>query len=306
MNMMYRLLDDRCNEIKAEGVNGKKTEMIIDAFYKIIECANVAREEGLLALEEMAESLDKTERTQELFASQLAMIVDGTEHALVIDMGINELISSGLKSYEGLIALMYLRGCIMIQAGDTPRVIEMMIRSLLPDCVRKELLSEAGECDMSAVMKTAEDKIANLCEDNAEIDKSNHSLINQTAITIVSLTDMAIRRLLREVDNDDIAFMMKALPGKARRRVFDNMSQRLGELIADDMEYMGPVRLRDVEEVCAKVMKKLMKLIDMCEIDFDASILKVVLDIYENAEEKNKKLREEYRELKAIIDNIYR
>lgn len=306
MDILYKLLQNRCDEIKTEGEKKEKIDKVIDAYYRVLDFADEGRKEGLLALDFKSEGLDMNDRAQAMFFSHIQMVVDGTEPKLLKDIMINELITSGLSSYEGLMALMYLRGSIMIQGGDTTRVIEMMMKSLLPDFIRKELGERECEKEQSNAPAKEENKIAELCKDNSEPDETDHSLINQTALTLINLSDQAVQRLLRDVNNNDIVFMMVGLPGKARKRVFDNLSPRLGEMIAEDVKYLGPVRLRDVEEACAKVMKILVSLVDGCEIIFDETVLKVVLDIYENAEKKNAELREEYRELKKIIDNIYK
>ena len=60
------------------------------------------------------------------------------------------------------------------------------------------------------------------------------------------------------------------------------------------------------EEACCIIMNQIVLLTDQGEIpEIDTSILKVVLDIYHRAEEKNRQLRQEYKEIKSIIDKIY-
>lgn len=321
MDILYTLLMDRCNEIKTEGEIKEKTDKVHEAYKRIIDFSTAARKEGLLALELMAEELDKNDETQAFFYSQILLIVDGTDNDIVIDIGTNGLISSDFLSYDGLIALMYLRGSIMIQNGDHSQVIEMTLKSMLPQFIRNSISAEEKnrafsfaepesffglnhEASTENDTKT-ESKVELLCKDDGEIDETDHSIINQTAITLLYLSDQSMQRLLKEVDIIDIAFIMKALPGKVRKRIFDNLSTRLGNMIAEDMELIGTARLCDQEDTCSKVMRKLVRLVDMCEIAYDVSVLKVVLDIYDKAEKKNRELREEYRELKKIIDQIY-
>ena len=99
---------------------------------------------------------------------------------------------------------------------------------------------------------------------------------------------------------------MKGLPGKARARILDNMSPRLAVMLAEDVLHMGPVRMRDVEEECVKIMRTVIRLSDSGEIlAYDLSIPKVVIDLHESAERENKELRNKYRELRDIINEIF-
>ena len=99
---------------------------------------------------------------------------------------------------------------------------------------------------------------------------------------------------------------MKGLPGKARVRILNNMSKRLAVMLSKDMMYMGPVPLKYVEEECVTLVKTLLKLADSGEInEYDFSILKVVIDMFDSAEKENQILREKYKELRSIINKIY-
>ena len=303
-------LKKKCEEINAETNHQEKEDAVIQAYDRILCFQHVARREGLLALEEKCETLDLNDDTQALFYTIIMLIVDGTEPKLVSEIGMNRCLAHDLPSYDGLISLMYYRAGTMIQAGDAPWVIETYLKSMLPKSILKRLESKAHEKSLSGTTDQAEDKqnqIRRLCDDHKEIDEKDHSVVNQTAMTLIALNDSAIQRLLRDTDNNDIAIIMKGLPGKARARIFDNLSQRLGGMIAEDVQYMGPVRLRDIEEACVKIMKRLVELADNGEIcACDISVIKVVLDLYDNAQKENEELKNKYKELKGIIDEIYR
>ena len=70
---------------------------------------------------------------------------------------------------------------------------------------------------------------------------------------IKSLDDRGIQRVLRDVDNRALSLAMKGLSGEVRHRIFDNLSRRLAVMIAEDMEFMGPVRMRDVAGAIMKM-----------------------------------------------------
>ena len=83
---------------------------------------------------------------------------------------------------------------------------------------------------------------------------------------ILSLDDRAIQRVLRDVDNSDLALALKGATEEVQNVILNNLSKRLAVLIKEDMEYMGPVRMKDVEEAQQKIVNIIRKLEDSAEI----------------------------------------
>jgi flagellar motor switch protein FliG len=71
---------------------------------------------------------------------------------------------------------------------------------------------------------------------------------------LVKLDDRAIREMLKEVEVKELALALKGASEEIKKKIFDNMSKRAREGIVEDMEYMGPVRLADVEAAQATVL----------------------------------------------------
>ena len=83
---------------------------------------------------------------------------------------------------------------------------------------------------------------------------------------ILSLDDRTIQRVLRDVDNSDLATALKNANEEVQNVIFNNLSKRLAAMIKEDMEFMGPVRLKDVEEAQQKIVNIVRKLEDSGEI----------------------------------------
>jgi flagellar motor switch protein FliG len=83
---------------------------------------------------------------------------------------------------------------------------------------------------------------------------------------ILSLDDKSIQRVLREVDNNELAIALKGSNEEVQNVIFNNLSKRLSSMIREDMDYMGPVRLKDVEEAQQKIVNIIRKLEDSSEI----------------------------------------
>ena len=83
---------------------------------------------------------------------------------------------------------------------------------------------------------------------------------------ILSLDDRAIQRVLRDVDNSDLALALKGATEEVQNIILNNLSSRLAVMIKEDMEFMGPVRMKDVEEAQQKIVNIIRKLEDSAEI----------------------------------------
>lgn len=83
---------------------------------------------------------------------------------------------------------------------------------------------------------------------------------------IVTLDSRAIQRVIREVENDDLLLALKAASEEVKEIIYRNMSQRMVDNYKDELEYMGPVRLRDVEEAQTRIVAVIRRLEESGEI----------------------------------------
>jgi len=83
---------------------------------------------------------------------------------------------------------------------------------------------------------------------------------------IVTLDSRAIQRIIRDCDNEDLKLSLKVSSDEVKDIVFGNMSKRMVESFKDEMEFMGPVRLRDVEEAQSRIVAIIRRLEEAGEI----------------------------------------
>lgn len=83
---------------------------------------------------------------------------------------------------------------------------------------------------------------------------------------IVTLDNRAIQRIIRDCQNEDLLLSLKVSSEEVKEIVFKNMSQRMVETFKDEMEFMGPVRLRDVEEAQTRIVTVIRRLEEAGEI----------------------------------------
>lgn len=83
---------------------------------------------------------------------------------------------------------------------------------------------------------------------------------------IAKLSSQAIQRTLKEIDNHDLTLALKGSSAEVSKVIFSNISKRLQEMIAEDLDTMGAVRVKDVEEAQQKIVNAIRRLEDAGEI----------------------------------------
>jgi len=83
---------------------------------------------------------------------------------------------------------------------------------------------------------------------------------------IVILDNRAIQRIIREVEDEDLKLSLRVASDEVKDVIFKNMSTRMAETFKEEMEYMGPVRLRDVEEAQTRIVSTIRRLDEIGEI----------------------------------------
>jgi flagellar motor switch protein FliG len=83
---------------------------------------------------------------------------------------------------------------------------------------------------------------------------------------ILLVNDKGIQSVLKEVDNEELSLALKTASDELKNKIFKNMSERAAQLIGEDMQYMGPVRVSDVESAQQKIVDIVRRLEDAGEI----------------------------------------
>ncbi|WP_213583857.1 flagellar motor switch protein FliG [Paenibacillus sp. J2TS4] len=83
---------------------------------------------------------------------------------------------------------------------------------------------------------------------------------------IVNLDNRSIQRIIRDIENTDLQLALKVASEEVRESIFSNMSKRMSDTFKEEMEYMGPVRLRDVEEAQTRIVATIRRLEESGEI----------------------------------------
>lgn len=83
---------------------------------------------------------------------------------------------------------------------------------------------------------------------------------------IITLDDMSIQRVMRDLDTNDVALALKGASDDVKNRLLKNVSKRAAEILQENIEFLGPVRLREVEEAQQRIVETIRRLDENGEI----------------------------------------
>ncbi len=151
------------------------------------------------------------------------------------------------------------------------REIERVLERKLSSAVVSQSFSAVGGVKslvevLNWVDRTTEKTIMeSLTENNPELADEVKKLMFVFE-DIVMLDDSSIQKVLREVDGKELALALKGVTEEVQNRIFKNMSERASSMLKEDMEFMGPVRLRNVEEAQQRIVGIIRRLEEAGEI----------------------------------------
>jgi flagellar motor switch protein FliG len=88
---------------------------------------------------------------------------------------------------------------------------------------------------------------------------------------IILIDDKGIQRILRDIDKRDLALALKVTDEKVKTKIFKNMSERASATVKEELEFMGPVKLKEVEAAQMRIVDIIKKLEEMEEIAIGGS-----------------------------------
>ncbi len=108
---------------------------------------------------------------------------------------------------------------------------------------------------INGVDKATEDAIMEYVEeDDAEMANEIRNLMFVFE-DLTNIDDTAMREILKKVEGQQLTYALKTATEEMKEKIFSNLSQRAGEMLKDDLEAMGPVRLTEVEEAQQAVVR---------------------------------------------------
>lgn len=153
---------------------------------------------------------------------------------------------------------------------DVLRDVERVLERKLSSLVSQDFTAAGGVSSIVEVLNRVDRSTERTIIENLEIQ--NPELAEEIKRLmfvfedIVMLDDRSLQMVLREVDSKDLALALKATAPEVGEKVYKNMSKRAADMLREEIEYMGPVKIRDVEEAQQKIVNVIRRLEDSGEI----------------------------------------
>ncbi|HWB19051.1 MAG TPA: flagellar motor switch protein FliG [Phycisphaerales bacterium] len=270
------------------------TQQVIEEFYNLRMAAQAGKEGGLdYAKSLLKDSLDT--KMADRVIQQIQTQVQKTPFAFLQRAEAENLLAFIQDEHPQTIALIlshlpHHKASEILVGLPTAKQVEVVRRianmeQTNPDVIREV---EAGlESRLSNMLMSSMERVGgvetvaeilNLCGRAAEkqvmeaMEGEDPELVEQIRRLmfvfedIKMVNDKGIQAVMKEVDNDELCLALKTASEELKEKIFSNMSSRAAELIKEDMQFMGPVRLSDVEAAQQRVVDIVRRLEDAGEI----------------------------------------
>jgi len=160
--------------------------------------------------------------------------------------------------------------CLDRVTPENLREVERVIEKRLSSLSSEEYTAAGGVESIVEILNLVDRAVENqIIEDLEDEDPELAEEIKKRMFVfedIVMMDDKSIQKVFREVDSQELAKALKSVDSEVQDKVFSNMSDRAASMLKEDMEYMGPIRLRDVEEAQNKIVAVIRHLEETGEI----------------------------------------
>ena len=298
-NIFKHLKEDEIEELtleiaKTRSVTPQVKEMVINEFYEVCLAQQYIAEGGIGYAKELLEKALGAEKALDVIGKLTASLqVKPFEFVRKTDA--TQLLNFIQDEHPQTIALIL----SYLSAGQSAMIISALPPDRQADVAKRIAVMDRTSPDViKEVEKVLESKLASLVNQDYTIiggvdavveilntvDRGTEKHIMETLEIeepeladeirkkmfvfedILLLDDRAIQRVLREVDNADLELALKSTTEEVQNVIFKNLSKRLAAMIKEDMDFMGPVRMKDVEEAQQKIVGIIRRLEDSAEI----------------------------------------
>ena len=150
------------------------------------------------------------------------------------------------------------------------REIEEVVDSLAETVISEDMSKTGGTKALAEILnksnKMTERSILTFVEEQDPELASQIKSLMFVFEDIAMVDDRGIQKILKQIDKKDLSLALKAADETMKEKIFKNMSERAGQLLKEDLEFLGPVRLKEVEEAQRRIIEIVKQLEDDGEI----------------------------------------
>ncbi len=136
--------------------------------------------------------------------------------------------------------------------------IEQVVDQIAESTLSQNLAAAGGTQIVASILNKSNNAVAKAMLEN--IEEKNFDLASEIKRLmflfedIVQIDDRGIQRILRDVDKRDLALALKVSDDKIKNKIFKNMSERAAAVVKEELEFMGPVKLKEVEQAQMRIV----------------------------------------------------
>ena len=279
---------------RLDGVTSEMREAVLKEFHTLGVAQQFVSQGGIESARELLEKTYGPLRAAEVLA-KITKAIRTTGFHLLTEIDASQMVNFIQKEHPQTIALILAHMDKQVAAkllGALPQDLQFDVsqriatmESITPDVLEqieqvltaemKDLVggdaSEVGGVKALAELLNLTDRsteknvMGHLERENPELSTEIKNLMF-TFDDIMLLDDRGMQRLLKEVDSKILALSLKNASEEMRSKFLRNMSQRAAEMITEEIQFMGPVKLRDVEEGQQKIVDSVRRLEDAGEV----------------------------------------
>lgn len=148
--------------------------------------------------------------------------------------------------------------------------VESVLDEIAASTLTQSVSSAGGSKMLANILNKVNNQVAKQMIENLEQQDPKIALEVKRLMflfeDIILIDDRGIQRLLREIDKRDLALSMKISSEEIQEKIFKNMSERAADVVKEELEFMGPVKLKEVEEAQTRIVDKIKELEEKEEI----------------------------------------
>jgi len=267
---------------RLEGVTPEMREAVLEEFHQMVMAQQFITQGGMNYAEEVLEEALGPNKAREIL-EKVRSTIRTTGFNMLNNVDPNQLTNFVQKEHPQTVALLLAhmsaeKAAQIISALPQEMQVDVASRIATMESISPEVLHQVEQvlaqqmktmfsgdtAEVGGVKSVAEilnlvdrgaekNILGNLERDNPELATSIKNLMFVFE-DIVLIDDKGMQRVMKEVDTKDLALALKGATEQVQTKFLTNMSSRASEAIKEDMAYMGPVRLKDVEEVQQKIV----------------------------------------------------
>ncbi|MCI8993496.1 MAG: hypothetical protein HFG80_12385 [Eubacterium sp.] len=254
---MEKMLDDVRRDAIAklkeaeETASKKEQKLLVEAAMDVMTLHYVACGEGMHALEEKAKIMES-----EFLKTLIVLAANGMDFESAAEIATNEYWMEAPDGTEAMIDYIYIRGVLGILEGESEQVLTEILQTLIPKNRRLEYRVQVDKWEK--VIKTQHRK--EISDKFARIHPpvfQNTDLLHHISVLekeILILTDKSMKRVMREMEERDLAVCVYALWEKVQRKILDNLGTRVVTKIMEIVVSLAPVSEEEVSDSITKML----------------------------------------------------